>query len=1182
MKKVIAIILSLMLVLSLISITTFAESVPVSKSNLLSGAARVKLFIDTNGGLPNYVTLGTARVDMPSFLFLLADAVTQFSLSSNPDLTFTSVLPPFKSYESLDAGKITRSEYEAIAAQVKASAESASYQAPGYMVTSLGAMSYQSMIYMFSIALEFYRSAKYMPAYIEMRAWADRTGQQIPAPPANSVTPVPVDETTFTIPQIVAAAGRVSQYVSQNQAIPMNISITSTKIQAADFLSLAVDAVLNIHSKIFAPVLFAPANAPRESCEMILVYGHSGYLADIEELLSMAAQIKATIASTHIAPTSIQALDSRYTFGFETMVYAFSELLNFYSVNGVLPDTYTILPWQVVSGNALPTTPRLTPVPTPTPYSALISQSLIISGATRMKAYIENNKLLPSSITLGVTKVTVPAFLKLAADMISCVSNWQGRSLPLSSALAPGDSADAMTPGWMTKADYLAVVNLIIDQIETNGVAPAGVESSLGTVGYNSLVYMVSDIIQAYNEKRDLPAQIFVNDWHNIGALPPSTPTPFPTPTPTPLPPGIFTLQQVLDGMSGLYAQLVDTQALPASYMIAGKYLTTAEYFYLAAKTIQQLNAGNAGNVAYMAVLPGNNPEYTDSFNQTELSKAAYMNTIDRNINWITGTGEGYAANFVTYPTAGYDHFSGNFSYMRGCILYARILDYYNIHGALPAYISCDLAAQPNSTPSPVLPGDAEIWISADKTSVNVGEKVRVSVGLLGSTRPISYMQLVLPLDQTLFAGVGEVTNYLPYGDFIGSIITKGFRPGDVFYSWVNVADYLPGFSTNIFSFELEAVAIGAFDLGLSSASSYMADDNYNELNLSSNTVKLTVTEAASTPTPIPTPTLFITPTPMPTSTPAAQIQISADKTSVNVGEKVLVTAEFVSLNHELDAMELIFPFNLAIFNGVVGSITSFLPYNEYFTRGFRPTGDVFYAWFDPHTSLSGGPTQICSFELEAIAEGTFELGLSEECLLYSFSSDKIVPFSSNTVTLTAVYPPGYSPTPQSEFTVAEVAAAASQLTAQSRSYMPGAGPDTGGDMNDPASVLVGHTTVGRPAYFILMAKAILAVYNFETADMLPYIDYVEPNTWAAQTLNLNYASQDFIINNATRHVNFAVTNGRIAASTSYPHASYTGFESYVGQFNYVYATYIFAQALQYYAVNGSIPSIIDLPALPA
>ena len=114
----------------------------------------------------------------------------------------------------------------------------------------------------------------------------------------------------------------------------------------------------------------------------------------------------------------------------------------------------------------------------------------ITEAAGRVRSYIETNHKLPSSVQIGTTQVTVPQFLQLLTTGLIQVNKGNNTSLALKSVNAPSNTVESLKSGSIKKTEYLDLAVRIQSYINTNGKAPNYATSTLGKIGYPSLIYL--------------------------------------------------------------------------------------------------------------------------------------------------------------------------------------------------------------------------------------------------------------------------------------------------------------------------------------------------------------------------------------------------------------------------------------------------------------------------------------------------------------------------------------------------------------------------------------------------------------------------------------------------------------------------------------------------------------------
>ncbi len=108
------------------------------------------------------------------------------------------------------------------------------------------------------------------------------------------------------------------------------------------FLELLTTSLINIDGKFYTSIAlgsYKKALNPTETIKM-------GYV-DKLEYLEVACNIKTVMDTSGQALNYVQSNLGKIRF--ESLVYMYSNILNYYSLNGDLPETTRVQPWKVIS-----------------------------------------------------------------------------------------------------------------------------------------------------------------------------------------------------------------------------------------------------------------------------------------------------------------------------------------------------------------------------------------------------------------------------------------------------------------------------------------------------------------------------------------------------------------------------------------------------------------------------------------------------------------------------------------------------------------------------------------------------------------------------------------------------------------------------------------------------------------
>lgn len=137
--------------------------------------------------------------------------------------------------------------------------------------------------------------------------------------------------------------------------------------------------------------------------------------------------------------------------------------------------------------------------------SLSFSSSDINSASSNVKKHIEKYNKLPSKVNVKNTYVSVPQFLHLMTTNLQNIKSGKKVSVSLKTVKDPSTNSENMKLGNLKKSEYLSLNSKIKSYINSHGKAPTSVKSTVGTVGYNNLVYNYSKILAFYKSNKRLP-----------------------------------------------------------------------------------------------------------------------------------------------------------------------------------------------------------------------------------------------------------------------------------------------------------------------------------------------------------------------------------------------------------------------------------------------------------------------------------------------------------------------------------------------------------------------------------------------------------------------------------------------------------------------------------------------------
>ena len=168
----------------------------------------------------------------------------------------------------------------------------------------------------------------------------------------NSTTNSVSSLNTFNINQITDASSKVKTYVENNNGtnLPNNVTIGNQTVTMPQFLYLITSAVILINNNsLNSTITLKNVNKSTTSTQNLT----SGNISKTDYLI-LAGNIKNFINANGRAPSYVNTPLGKMSY--ETSVYTFSKILNFYKINKRLPNTVSVKPWNYAAGSPISTT----------------------------------------------------------------------------------------------------------------------------------------------------------------------------------------------------------------------------------------------------------------------------------------------------------------------------------------------------------------------------------------------------------------------------------------------------------------------------------------------------------------------------------------------------------------------------------------------------------------------------------------------------------------------------------------------------------------------------------------------------------------------------------------------------------------------------------------------------------
>jgi len=151
--------------------------------------------------------------------------------------------------------------------------------------------------------------------------------------------------TNITVDNVINASGIVKSYVETNHKLPDSVNVSGNQVNMPQFLKLLTTAVLNINSASKEAITLGTYSSPSASSENI-----TSSNINKTEYLDIANRVKTYMDTNGRAPNYATQTSTGNTISFESMVYTYSKILNFYKTNNALPNYVSVNPWTSIAG----------------------------------------------------------------------------------------------------------------------------------------------------------------------------------------------------------------------------------------------------------------------------------------------------------------------------------------------------------------------------------------------------------------------------------------------------------------------------------------------------------------------------------------------------------------------------------------------------------------------------------------------------------------------------------------------------------------------------------------------------------------------------------------------------------------------------------------------------------------
>ena len=528
---------------------------PFENDAVVTAAKWVKNYIDTNYQLPSTVIINGQSVSIYTYFYLASTVVQNIYSGNTRNIYIGSYVGPQATQDTISIGNMGIAEYINIADQVKVYMDRTGVT-PGYAYgTSLGTyFGYGSMIYMYSDILDSYITNGILPVTIVVKPW-----KILSNPNAGP----------YTNNQVATLGTWVKNYVDTNHQLPSTVTIDGHTVSIYTYFYLASTVVQNLYNNNPQNV-YAFINAAPQLTQDTISIGNMG----IAEYINIADQVKVYMDRTGVTPGYAYGTSLGTYFGYGSMIYMYSDILDSYITKGILPTSISVKPFSAAFGDK-----NLAAAGG----SIAFTNEEVAAAAKTVKDHVDTKNQLPDTVAINGQIVSIYTYLHLASTVIQNLYNNNPQNVYAFINAAPQLTQDTISIGNMGIAEYINIADQVKVYMDRTGVTPGyAYGTSLGTYfGYGSMIYMYSDILDSYITNGILPVTIVVKPWKIL-----SNPNA-----------GPYTNNQVAT-LGTWVKNYVDTNhQLPSTVTIDGHTVSIYTYFYLASTVVQNLYNNNPQNV---------------------------------------------------------------------------------------------------------------------------------------------------------------------------------------------------------------------------------------------------------------------------------------------------------------------------------------------------------------------------------------------------------------------------------------------------------------------------------------------------------------------------------------------------------------------------------------------------------
>ena len=227
----------------------------------------------------------------------------------------------------------------------------------------------------------------------------------------------------------------------------------------------------------------------------ILVNGTIFVAEDLDMIVGTTAQFSATLLDAYRKPISGATIEFEYA-NVKTSAVTNADGVATITISGLDKGIYPIV-YRYDDNEALSLINVI----------GTISIGDLVSAAMDVNSFIEANTALPGLIRVGDEQFTTAQYLFLISQAIVNINAGDYSNLYTYDVNNPSNPGAAANMGYLN--EYVNLAGTVLSSMQ-QGITPNSVETSVGNVGYDGIVYALTRVIVYYGLTNQLPSSVYV------------------------------------------------------------------------------------------------------------------------------------------------------------------------------------------------------------------------------------------------------------------------------------------------------------------------------------------------------------------------------------------------------------------------------------------------------------------------------------------------------------------------------------------------------------------------------------------------------------------------------------------------------------------------------------------------